>query len=414
MSDPRSSSSNATVAYAATGAARYNLSLSGNPLGCSPSIDKNFNKVASEVGFNPSGYPHLGGMLRQTIADFYGVNDQNIYVGPWGAYGVIASVFRSGLISLGQTLVVPETVFPAAAVAAKKQNVEIEQVKMRPDLGVDFDRLKKAVCETQRHKSVGGIFLCNPNNPTGIAEPIADIIDLATACPNTLVVVSEANMELVNDAAYRRIGGSLLDPENFSKLPSNILVVRSFSKAYGLANDRLGYAVGAPRLIEKLAEDDTLFALGDREVIRACIAMQDPAHVRKTRKHIATEMSKVKAALGKLGFHHISKSDSNLVLAGVPDYFGGEAKELIQKLYARDCSVVNCGPEFGDEISGKYIRLTPSTSENNDQFLRILKGICEEKRAENNATVHQSYERSTLLETLAAQKRGQQQAHALA
>jgi histidinol-phosphate aminotransferase len=375
------------IAYASTGSAKYNLGLASNPLGYSPTIDEQFENAAIELGYDPSSYPKLKGVLEKNIARFYGIDPENVYVDGKGAVGVITSIFETGLIPSNQFLVVPESTFPAAAVAAKNRGIGIVPFKLDNDFRIDFEKLKKAIRGAGSHGTVGAVFICNPNNPTGIAEPTANIIDLANTFPNTPIIVSEANMELVSDAARKRIGGSLLDAHNLSKLPANILVVRSFSKAYGLVDDRMGYAVGDARIIHALTMDAVPFAVSDRQVIRASLALRDQAHVENCRRYMAAEMPKIISVLEELDFHSISKSDSNLILAGVPDYFGNHSDELAQRLAERDCSVVSCGAEFGSTVAGKYIRLTPSTPQHNADFVKILRDVCEEKKAAYYANI---------------------------
>ena len=382
------SPSNKVIAYASTDFAEHNLGLAGNPLGYIPTIDKQFEQTAREYGYNPSGYPRLANMLKNDIATFYGICPDEIYIGGRGAVGVIASIFETELVVPNQLLVVPEAAFPAAAVEAVKRGMGVIHSKLDNKFRVDFENLKQVIYEAGPNGKVGAVFICNPNNPTGIAESTANILDLANTFPNTLIIISEANMELVNDEARKRIGGTLLDTQNLSKLPTNILVVRSFSKAYGLADDRIGYAVGNPEKIKLLSDKDVPFDVGDRHSIRASLALRDQFHVERSRKQMATEVAKIIDALEKLDFHNISKSDSNLILAGVPCYFENGSDELAQELKERDCSVVSCGAEFGLSIAGRYIRLTPNSAQHNDAFIRILKDVCEEKRSQRYAGPH--------------------------
>jgi histidinol-phosphate aminotransferase len=367
---------NATC-YASTRPARYDLGLSANPLGCSPTLDARFATLAVRLGYQPSAYPRLEGLLRAALARFYRIKAERLYIDPNGASGAIASLFDVGIVEAGATLVVPEAGFPVPVARARAKGIKVASAPMTPAFHIDFDALKKtAFAVLSQGERLGGFFLCNPNNPTGYAEASTLLIDLAKTFPDAPVIVSEANMELVNAAAYRRIGGALLDPRYRGDLPSNLLVVRSFSKAYGLANDRLGYVVAAPVFIQALANKNLPFALGDRQTLRACLALEDQEHVAKSRAFMAAETAKMVKALCDLGFHHVSNSDANLILAGVPDCFEGGSTHLVQDLRARDCAVVNCGLEFGPTLAGRFVRLTPSCAQNNERFLALLRDVC--------------------------------------
>ncbi len=378
-------SQNSTIDYAVTTAATYDLSLASNPLGFSPIVDEQFEKAAKSFEYNPRAYPKLKGILVRKVADFYGTTSDNVYIGGRGAVGVISSVFQAGLIKENQFLVAADATFPAAAVAAHNHGIGVMRFKLGSDFRVDFGILRNTVLDINLRGMGAAVFLCNPNNPTGIAESTKDIIDLARDLPQTLIFVSEANIEMVSDSAFKRIGGSLLDRENISKLPKNILVIRSFSKAYGLVDDRMGYAIGDPYVINALSGTDVPFAIGDRQIIRACLALQDQAHVKKSRSFMSNEIIRITAVLEELDFLNTTKSDSNLMLAGIPEYFSNSI-ELKEMLLEQGCSVVACGTEFGATAAGKYIRIAPNTDEHNNVFLKALKNICDKKKKDFYST----------------------------
>jgi len=383
--------------YASTAPARINLALAGNPFGPSPTIKERYAAVAEELGHRNGDYPHIARHLEAKIRarheitpDEVGSENKmspDVYLGN-GCTGIIQDIFNSGLIKQGEYLVVPESTFPVPANLAIQNSIAVNKVSLTNDLKIDFGQISRAVEKTTaRGYKVSMIFLANPNNPTGYAQTTKSIIEMAMACPESLVVVSEANIDYVSETALKRMGGTLLDRENIDQLPKNILVLRSFSKAYGLADDRVGYAIGDRALLAALRQRIAPFNMSAHSLIDAIIALDDNDHVVKSREHMEREIKKFAERFKSLGFPNTTESDSNLLIARVPSYFSS-SDELVSLLRDQNCAVVSCGAEFGEQLKGKYIRVTPASADQNDEFLDILQKICTDKEEKYLAAQH--------------------------
>lgn len=157
------------------------------------------------------------------------------------------------------------------------------------------------------------------------------------------LAVSEDNIDFVRASVVKDIGGSLL---NFFPLPQNIIVLRSFSKAHGFANYRIGYAVGDHRVINSLRQDKVPFHVSDLQTAVAIMALDDPERLSRNRDHMAREVPKIIQGLRKIGFPYVTEYVSNLILARIPPFFES-ASEPADILFQQGVSIVCCGNNFG-------------------------------------------------------------------
>jgi histidinol-phosphate aminotransferase len=154
------------------------------------------------------------------------------------------------------------------------------------------------------------VFLANPNNPTGSYLRRDELARLHASLPgDVLLVIDQAYAEYV--APEEDDGGLALADEH-----ANVLVTRTFSKAYGLAGERVGWATGAPDLVEALNRIRGPFNLNNGAQATATAAVGDQSFVRRSREHNAEERARFIAAMAALGNHGIRPlpSEANFVL----------------------------------------------------------------------------------------------------
>ncbi len=203
------------------------LSLTENPLKFSPNILSVIEQEKGNINHYPDPYHHA---LRKELGIRLLVEPEQIIIGA-GADGLIENIVRI-LITPGEQVILPDLTFLNAAFATIIAGGEPVFSTMMSDLHIDFEDIKRKITKLTKM-----IFLCNPNNPTGLIEPYDKILDLVKNT-NVLVVVDEANIEF---------GGQSM-VESVSKF-SNLIVIRTFSKAYGLAGMRIGYCIGNKELL---------------------------------------------------------------------------------------------------------------------------------------------------------------------
>ena len=155
----------------------------------------------------------------------------------------------------GKSVLMSEDSFPTLAIFAERQGARIHRVPIRPDYRIDLEGMKKAV-----DADTGLIFLCNPNNPTSTDHDPNELLAFVEQVPeNVLVCVDEAYIQ------YSRKGESGSLVEHVSSMP-NLVVLRTFSKAFGLAGMRIGYSYGPVELMHKLRQSHLGFNMANSRV----------------------------------------------------------------------------------------------------------------------------------------------------
>ena len=199
------------------------------------------------------------------------------------------------------TVVLPDPTFVTFLTEAETTGETIQRVPYREDLQFPRQEFLEAMAARPRIA-----IIVNPNNPTGTAVEIDWIAKLCTAAPDTLVVCDEAYVEYHGETTL-----------SMRSRPANLAVVRTFSKAYGLAGLRVAFVVAHAEVVASLLKVRTPFSVSTPALVAACAALEDPdflhAHVQMVRK----EMSSLVGALRGLGFDAMStRTNFILVRAG--------------------------------------------------------------------------------------------------
>ena len=171
----------------------------------------------------------------------------------------------------------------------------------------DFSALVKDVDETTRL-----VWICNPNNPTGTYESVEHIRKFVAAVPKeTLVIVDEAYIDFVTSVAVPTVR-ALLDEF------SNVAIMRTFSKAYGLANYRVGYMMTPLELANYIQTIRLPYNLNTLSQVAAEAAFDDQEFLARTVSQNAEERTKWEALFDELGIHYY-KSEANFIFFEAPD-----------------------------------------------------------------------------------------------
>jgi histidinol-phosphate aminotransferase len=312
------------------------LSSNENPLGPSP-------QALSALMSLPDGlevYPDtLCDPLRQRLAERHGLDPQQIAVGP-GTTDLIYHLVRQ---AQGPVLA-PRHTFVAYRLAAQGSGLSYREVDGLPALA---------------RAASGSALLCvaNPGNPTGhlyLRQELEAL--LASIPPSVTVLVDEAYHEYVEPG---------LAPEGIGLVRDHpsVVVLRTFSKAYGLAALRVGYAVGAPDRIAKLNTQRPPFSVAGPAQAAALAALEDQAHVRRARELVARGRVQLAEGLAALGLP-IAESHGNFVLVHV----GARAGAVWEGL-ARAGVLVRRLEPYGLH---EHLRVTIGTPEQNRRFLVAL------------------------------------------
>jgi histidinol-phosphate aminotransferase len=201
------------------------------------------------------------------------------------------------------------------------------------------------------------VFVANPNNPTGTIARREDLARFVNAVPeNVLVALDEAYVEFLDEPLD-------LLPEIQSGRKANLLLMRTFSKIYGLAGLRLGYGVGHPNLIAEFEKVRQPFNINAIAQAGALAALDDTAHAEKTRRINSRGLRFYARAFRKLGLEFIPSS-ANFILVRVGD--GQRVFNEMQKLG------VIVRPMSGYQLP-EWVRISIGTPKQNQRCLETLK-----------------------------------------
>jgi histidinol-phosphate aminotransferase len=287
--------------------------------------------------------------VRRRLARRFRLPVESILLG----HGSNEVVLSAALATLrkGSRLVVPSPSFPVFERVAKVCEARITRVPLTPDLEFPVERL---VHEASR-ASTRLVLLASPNNPTGSVLHPDDVARVAGST-DALVVVDEAYTEFAT-----RSHRPLLDRLG------NLVVMRTFSKAFALAAMRLGWAMGRPEVIARLEAATLPFSIDLFAQIAAEELLDRPGEVREAAREIRREREKVRRALAELDGVRTFPSEANFLLVRFPD--GGRAwRGLLRRgILVRD---VSAHPALGN-----CLRITVGLPRENAALVRAVKEI---------------------------------------
>lgn len=305
----------------------------------------------SQAGLNR--YPEPRPLeLAAKLAELYGVAPAQLLPGRGSDESIDLVVRGFCRAGVDNVIICPPT-FGMYSVAARIQGAEVREVPLNRELGFALDTQRVlAACDANTRI----VFLCSPNNPTGNAMQPADVERLLTALADrTLVVVDEAYIEFSGDAS---LTGAL------ARFP-NLIVLRTLSKALGLAGARVGSLIAAPEIVALLAKVIPPYSI-PQLTIETVFATLSPAQLaiqRERVNQVRAERERVRAALaGKSSLLCVWPSVANFLLADFRDAEAALAAARAAKLLIRDMR----------SVSPQSLRISVGTPEQNDRLIRSL------------------------------------------
>lgn len=328
------------------------LSLSENPLGCSPLVLRALKTLTMVTNDYPQ--PN-GGVLKTALAKKFLLNPRNFFVS--NGSGNIVVALAHCFAGKNTSVVIPQLTFPMFRISAENTGAQIITVPMRKDLSIDILAMKKAVRTDTRL-----VFLCNPNNPTGGLISRNDILSMLVDLPTkALLVVDEANIEFGGTSVIKDV-----------KNNSQLVVLRTFSKGFGLANLRVGFATASTNVIQKLEEETDIFPVSGMSEILATISLKDTSFVAKSKQVVREQRLFLVKELQKLGFT-IFPSEANNMFVKIPlTVSPGAFKTTLAEF---DISVVS-GSNFKG-FDDRFFRLSVRLPRVNKQFISAMKELVE-------------------------------------
>lgn len=325
------------------------LASNENALGPSPRAIQAIKNYASKIHLYPDGAAYY---LREDIASYLGVDSDNIIVG--NGSDEIVSIITRIFIQKGDQAIMGDPSFLMYRIDTQLSRGEIVTVPLK-DFSLDVSRILNSLTDKTRL-----IFISNPNNPTGTILKSKEMQELIQNLPpGTIVISDEAYHEYVDDSEYP-------DTLTWVKEGKNIIVLRTFSKIYGLAGLRVGYAIAKKQIISILNKVRPPFNVNSLAQVAARAALKDRDHVIKSKNLIRREKEFLYSCLKELKVPFVP-TQANFILIET----GENTKEIILALLKK--GIIVRGMEAYNLPN--HIRLTVGTREENETFIRELQNI---------------------------------------
>jgi len=325
------------------------LASNENALGPSPKALAAISRAAAQVHLYPEGSCHE---LRKALAS-------NLQVPPdWLVFGngsdELIHLLGLAYLQAGHEVLVADPTFVRYEAAALLNQASCQRVPLR-EWEYDTDAMRRAVSSRTRL-----VFLANPNNPTGTYVGADEFAALVHAVgPDTILCVDEAYFEYVDAADYP-------DSLDYVRRGYNVIVLRTFSKIYGLAGVRVGYGIARPEIVAALEQVREPFNVNSLAQAAATAALQDHEHVRRSRETAILGRVWLSQQLAAVGLRPYP-SQANFVWVDT----GRDCRTLFEQLL-RQGIIVRTGDIFG---APTFLRITVGTMEENRRLMQALQEV---------------------------------------
>ena len=328
---------------------KADLSLNINPFGVSPKVMDRLKKISTK---NISHYYTENKELIKHIASYVKAKPENILIGDGcdGCLGMIAKTF----IAKNDNVIIPIPTFHRYEFHTKLIGGIPEFINMP-----NFDLPTEEIIDFFSKKSAKLIFLCNPNNPTGKEIKKEDKIKILEKF-NGIVVVDEALADSTT------INGSEL-----IKKYNNLIIVRSFSKSFGLASLRIGYIVACPEIISQIRKVSSPFKVNGVAQELAIETLRDKKHITRSIKFLNRQRKYLIKELTDSGLECTDSKTSN-ILVNVGK-INKDAKDVVSRL--REKGILVTDASYFRVPKNNYIRIAVSSEEENKIFIQAIKDI---------------------------------------
>ncbi|MBI9097241.1 MAG: histidinol-phosphate transaminase [Spirochaetaceae bacterium] len=322
------------------------LSSNENRLGPSPKAIEAILHGINNVNIYPDGTCRI---LREALAEKLGYKRENIIVG--NGSDELMTLIAATYVSHGDNAITAVSTFSEYTFATILFSGEIQKAEMTEGT---FDPAKILALINSNTKI---IYFCNPNNPTGTYINHNDLDDMLKKIPHDILFVL--------DEAYADYSDALDFPDSkqlLEKYP-NLMILRTFSKIYGLAGLRVGYGIAREEVLEEILVTKQPFNVNTPAQIGATAALSDDDFYRRSREMNSIGKRFIYDELDRLELKYY-ESQANFVCL----YIGMDSKVLFQQMMDQGITIRPL-TSFGLE---QWIRVTVGTEEDNRLFIRIL------------------------------------------
>jgi len=325
------------------------LNTNENPFPPSPKVMQAVRDVEGEM---LRRYPNpTADKFRAAAAKVLGVTADMILAGN-GSDDILTIATRT-FVGPGGKLASPDPSYSLYPVLAKLEDAKFVPVAWEKDWSLPADALIAAKADA--------IYLANPNAPSGTFVSPMKVAELAEKYKGALLV-DEAYVDFADDNCLALV-----------KDHANIVVTRSFSKAYSLAGLRFGYAVAQPQVVEEMMKVKDSYNCDAISVAAATAAIEDQEHAKKSWDHVRSERQRISSELTQMGWT-VLPSQANFILAACPNgrgremYLGLKEQGILVRFFDK--------PGLNDKI-----RITVGTSQENNALLGGIKALTASEKA---------------------------------
>lgn len=315
-----------------------------NLLGVSPKAVKAMQEGAVTVNYYPEG---TGKAVRRKLAGRYGLTEYNYMIteGASVALNLIGEVF----LKPGEEVIIPSQTYGAYKNVTKRYKGVPVIVPNKRDKSIDLSAVLDAITDRTRL-----IFICNPNNPTGMSCDDNELLDFIKKVPrDVMVVVDEAYFQFIGKEDYKTAFDAITEED------CHTIVVRTFSKVYGMAGARIGYIVSSLEIVRYMSRMVNYFCTNKLALLGAEAALDDTEFEMETLKTVAEERIYLTETFQNMGFY-VCPSDTNFIFVD----FRMDAHELCDDMQ-----------KLGIILRGDYdyVRISIGTRKQNNRVVEALK-----------------------------------------
>jgi histidinol-phosphate aminotransferase len=332
------------------------ISSNENPLGPGRAAMEAILGKFPEAGRYPFNSTPADGDLVAAIAGKHKVKAENVVLGA-GSQEILKNSVRA-FVSGDRGLVTALPTFENPANYAKRHNLPFTEVRVDSALRLDVEPMIAAAS-----KGAGLLFFNNPNNPTATvhsAKTVTDLVErIRKASPDTAILIDEAYHEYVTDPSYATaVPLALATP--------NVIVARTFSKAYGMAGLRIGYALGAAETIKRLAAFKMPYNVSVFGIAAAVAALDDTKHIEGERKRNTAVRAFTVKALQEMGAKP-AESQGNFLFVDI----GRPAKEFREACAKSGVSVGRDFPPY----EATHCRISIGTMDEMKRAVEVFRSV---------------------------------------
>lgn len=336
------------------------MNYNENPYGMAPSVRKALEDSVKD-GYMYQDFYAVD--LRKQLADFYGLTMDHVCIGA-GSSSII-DMIGEVFLNYGDEVVYCMPSYDAFAdMVSDNGGIRVE-VPLDKNYCYDLNGMAAAI--TPKTKLA---IIVNPNNPTGTYVKAKEVEKFIRSLPSHVIaVIDEAYFDYVDD------------PEHYSMIKlvqdgydKPVIVLRTFSKIYGLAGMRVGYGIADPIVVDQLMKASQAWNVSRNGILAAQVALKDQDYVRKMREKNVESRNYLIAGLKKLGCD-IAETQSNFIFFD-PHEDAKEIKERLQKEY----HILVGAPH-------EHIRVTVGTDEQNDLFLSAMNELLDSEAVDRSCAV---------------------------